>query len=410
MERQDVNENSTLRVRNFGGFSLEWNGKQLIGGTRSRDSYFTNFMEAVLHHAKDGIGRKQLQDILFEDRELSDAQHTMRIIVYDAKQKLRKAGLPAVDYFPNRNGVFYWTEEIPLDVDCNRFEKLYDEAEKEKDPDIRMRLYMDACYCYTGEFLPDQTRMIWVAQEERRYNSIFCNCVNNAAALMRMNKDFMQLETLGRYASRVQPFSEWEPITMEALIAMGRQEEARTLYEATVDDYMEEMGFRPSFSTMNLLEKLGEQIQHTHALLDEIQLALSGTRGILPGGYVVTYPIFQGVYRLIERMTSRGGISVFLMLCTIVNRDGQVMPDSPKLEQLSEKLGDAICHSVRHSDVLCRYGKGQYLVLLINTSREDCDVVQKRINYHFLSGHRKTGIQYYVNSVIYAPDDIDLLV
>ena len=32
--------------------------------------------------------------------------------------------------------------------------RLYDEAEAEKDPDIRLRLYLDACDCYTGEFLP----------------------------------------------------------------------------------------------------------------------------------------------------------------------------------------------------------------------------------------------------------------
>ena len=69
----------TLKVKTFGGFSLEWQDRQLLGGVKTRDSYFTNFMEAVLHSGRKGIGRKQLQDILFEDRDLSDAQHTMRI-------------------------------------------------------------------------------------------------------------------------------------------------------------------------------------------------------------------------------------------------------------------------------------------------------------------------------------------
>ena len=400
----------TLKVKTFGGFSLEWQDRQLLGGVKTRDSYFTNFMEAVLHSGRKGIGRKQLQDILFEDRDLSDAQHTMRIVVYNAKQKLRKAGLPDVEYFISENGIVRWTDEVPVEEDAAECERLYDEAENEKDPDTRMQLYVEACHRCTGEFLPDQTRVIWVAQEDRKYRDMFCSCVNNAAALMRMNKDYMQLEALGRYASRVQPLSEWEPLTMEALIATGRQEEARTLYEEAVDEYMEALGFRPNFSTMNLLERLGAQMQHTHAMLDEIQLALTGTRDIAPGGYICTYPVFQGVYRLIERMTSRGGISVYLMLCTIVNREGRVMPESEKLETLTQKLGDAICHSIRHADALCRYGTGQYLVLLINTSREDCDVVQKRINYHFLAGSRRMGIQYYVNSVIYAADDVQLLV
>jgi hypothetical protein len=224
-----------------------------------------------------------------------------------------------------------------------------------------------------------------------------------------MNRDYMQLEALGRYAVRVQPLSEWEPIVMEALIAMGRQEEARELYEQSVDEYMEAMGFRPTFSSMDLLEKLGSQITHTHAMLDEIQSALENPKDTMPGGLVCSYPIFRGVYRQIERMTERGGLAVYLMLCTVVTADGKVMGESPKLEELTEKLGDSICHSVRRADALCRYGCGQYLVLLVNTSREDCDIVQKRINRHFLAGSRRMGIRYYVNSVICSADDINRL-
>ena len=80
------------------------------------------------------------------------------------------------------------------------------------------------------------------------------------------------------------------------------------------------------------------------------------------------------------------------------------MRESQTLERLSQKLGDAICHSVRRSDAICRYGKGQYLTLLINTTREDCGIVQKRINYHFLSGTQRAGVEYFINSVLLTPD------
>ena len=70
------------------------------------------------------------------------------------------------------------------------------------------------------------------------------------------------------------------------------------------------------------------------------------------------------------------------------------------LDELSERLGEAIQESVRHSDAITRYGKGQYLVLLINTTLENCTVVQKRINYKFMIRRQRSGVQYYVNSVI----------
>jgi len=172
----------------------------------------------------------------------------------------------------------------------------------------------------------------------------------------------------------------------------------------TESSYMDELGFRPTFSTMNLLEKLSGQIEHKYALLDEIQMNLSGAHDIAGGGFICSYPVFQGIYRMIERMTERGGQSIYLMLCTIVDKKGVPLRDGALLDRLTGKLMDAIWHAVRRSDAICRYGKGQFLTLLINTSREDCNIVQKRINYHFLSGTQRAGVQYYVNSVILTPE------
>ena len=100
----------------------------------------------------------------------------------------------------------------------------------------------------------------------------------------------------------------------------------------------------------------------------------------------------------------RGGQSVFLMLCTVVDGKGNPMKDGPMLEELSQRMCESIRLAVRRGDVLSKYGRGQYLVLLINITRENCKIVQKRINYRFIVGHQRTGIQYYVNSVFCTPN------
>ena len=117
------------------------------------------------------------------------------------------------------------------------------------------------------------------------------------------------------------------------------------------------------------------------------------------GGYTCSYPIFRGIYQLTERTMERGGQSVFLMLCTLVDSKGNPMRESTAMTELTERLKEAIFRSIRRSDVVCRYGKGQYLVLLANTTMENCKIVQKRINQNFLIGRQRTGVQYYVNSV-----------
>ena len=88
------------------------------------------------------------------------------------------------------------------------------------------------------------------------------------------------------------------------------------------------------------------------------------------------------------------------MSCTLVDGKGNPLREGEKLEALSARLGDAIRNSVRHGDVINQYGGGQFLILLINTTRENCDVIERRINRNFTVGRERTGIQYHVNSVI----------
>ena len=55
-------------------------------------------------------------------------------------------------------------------------------------------------------------------------------------------------------------------------------------------------------------------------------------------------------------------------------------------------------------DAMTQYGKGQFLALLVNTTRENCVVIQKRINDRFIVGRQRSSIRYYVNSVFWEPD------
>ncbi len=396
-------EEPCLQVQMLGGFSLSWGGKLVAGSTKSSESQFNYLMQILLHHGENGVSRDMLERVLFEDRDIQDIHHAARSVIYNAKRKLRAAGLPDVNYIEQRKGICYWNPQVPVKEDAAEFERLYRQAEEASDREEKVKLYMEACHLYTGEFLPQQTGVVWVAQEAKRYRALFCSCVERAVRQLRLTQDFPQMEELGIYATAINPLSDWETVTMEALVAMGRYEDARRLYDDTVDLYFQEQGLRPSSRMMELFEKLGTQMEHQYDALDDIQRKLSEGGGNAYGGYLCTYPVFQGVYRMVERMMERGGQSVYLMLCMVVDSKGNPMKEGSVLEELTHRLGEAIQQSVRHSDSVCRYGKGQYLVLLVNTTRENCGVIQRRINYHFIVRRQRTGIQYYVNSVVCTP-------
>ena len=166
---------------------------------------------------------------------------------------------------------------------------------------------------------------------------------------------------------------------------------------------MRELGTKPSADAVGLLDKLGGAIGYKFSVIDEIQTDLSGASDKVKGGYVCTYPVFRGIYQLVERLIDRSGQSAYLMLCTLVDNYGQPMRDGAVLTRLTEKLGEIICVSVRNSDIVCRYGKGQYIVLLMNTTAENCSIAEDRISRKFRAESQRSRVEYNVSVVTYDP-------
>jgi len=396
-------QENVLYARMLGGFSLRWNGKLVAGGSKASDSQNASLLQILIHEGQKGVSRDRLEELLFADRDMSNIHHALQSVIYNTKKKLLKAGLPAENCIEQDKGVFRWSGDIPSVEDAAYFEELFRRAAEAPAPDERLVLYLDACYTYSGEFLTAQTGTIWAAREARRYKEMFCTAVERATDLLRMNQDFFQMETLGLYAASIDPLADWETVTMEALVSLGRGEEARKLYDTTVQYYFTEQGLHPSKRLLEQFDRLGEKMQYRHAVLDQIQAELSGASDRSMGGYLCNYPVFLGIYRMVERMLERGGQSVYLMLCTVVDSKGNPMREGEIQDQLVSRMSDAIRQSIRRGDAMCRYGKGQCLVLLINTTRENCNVIQRRINAHFLTGRQRTSIEYYVNSVFWTP-------
>ena len=406
--RMTESKPNVLYVRMLGGFSVRWNGKLLAGGSKASESQLTSLLQILIHSREQGVTRDRLEELLFEDRDMSNVHHALQSVIYNTKKKLEKTGLPASGCIEQKKGVFFWTDTVELVEDATEIEKAFHEAEAAEDPDEQLALYEEAAHWYTGEFLPNQTAVIWAAQEARRLKRIFCRCVERAAERLRTNQDYFQLEELGVHAAKVDPLADWETLTMEALVSLGRYEEARKLYDDTVQFYFNEQGLRPSRRMLEQLERLGAGMQHQHAALDTIQGELSGQGDRFPGGYLCSYPVFTGIYRMVERMLERGGQSVYLMLCTVIDGKGNPLRDGPMLEELTTRMGDSVRRSIRRGDAMCQYGKGQYLALLVNTTRENCSIVQRRINERFILGRQRMRIEYYVNSVFWIAPQSEL--
>jgi len=402
MMKRAAEKDGILYVNMFGGFSMVYNGEELIDGRQS-GSQFCVLMEAVLYHHSIGVSRSILKEGLFEDRDIDDVQHAIRNIIYNAKRRLKSAGLPGENYIEVNKGLYYWTDEIPLRLDTEELMRLHGEAGQESDPAKKLELLLEACRLYRGALLEQLSSSAWVVHEARQLRAVFQECVTQAADLLRAKRDFKRMKELGDQAAAADPFADWEVLTIEALSSLGRVDEAQDFCEQTIDLYIQEHGQHTSSYVRELSNRLSANLVHKHEGLDEIQDELIESDGNVRGGFYCSYPAFQEVYRILARTMDRQRDMLFIMLCTVVDSKGNPMKDGEKLDELSDRLADAIVRSIRHSDTVAKYGKGQYLVLLVNTTRENCGVVQRRVNQNFLVGRQRTGIEYSVKSVIISP-------
>ena len=65
-------------------------------------------------------------------------------------------------------------------------------------------------------------------------------------------------------------------------------------------------------------------------------------------------------------------------------RDGKGHPleNKKRLSALSEELYDTIMHSLRRGDSFTQYSPSQFLILLVGTSKENCQMIFERIGAH----------------------------
>ena len=393
------NEDYTINVKTFGGFSIRYKDSELSFGNQS-ESQMVQLLQLLLHFRRQGLSRDLAKAALFGDRDVDDVSHSIRNIIYNLRKRLKALGLPDSQYVVKKKGVYFWCDDIKVIEDASEFETAFDNAMNCEDNEQKIELLTDACYMYAGRFLAGNESSVWSAQEAERYREIFSDCVFELTDMLRDAHKYKQLLDVSTYASKVDPFSEWEIMTLEALGRLGKFDRTESFYRKTVDMYVKEYGGRANSYVREFINRIGLKLVVGHESLEEIQSKISNPDDYPREGYYCSLPVFQEIYRMTERMMERSGEKIFLMLCTILDSKGNPMREGSRLEELSERLRQTIIECVRHTDTVTRYGKGQYLVLLINTTEEDCSIVSGRISSRFIREGQRTSLSYSVSNII----------
>lgn len=395
-----MGEKEILRVQMLGGFSMTY-GDKSITFRKNVVSKSMQLLQLLLYRGENGISRKELIELLYGRGGLSDPSNNLRVAAHRLRRQMTDVGLPEEEYIKIEDGVYYWNSTLPIQIDAHLFENLLHKGEKEKDPEKKLEYQKEALSLYQGDFLPKLSGEDWVLLEAVRYKREYEDTLQEVLETLNGRGQFDEMLQLAAVASDLYPFDEWQCYKIEALMGMGHDEEALQVYQDTSRLFFEELGIQPSERMLEQFRVMSERIKNVPKPILDIKGGLQEKEDE-SGAYYCSLPSFIDGYRIIRRIIERNGQSVYLMLCTLTDGNGNPMEGGSKLNSMSEGLKSAIKHSLRKGDSYTQYSINQFLILLIGTNEENCRLVSDRITRNFAEEHKywKNCVEYYVSSVI----------
>lgn len=366
-----------LTVRMLGGFSLSYRGEEIVLG-RNTTAKFVQLLQLVWLRGDRGASKQQIVQSLYEGDDLSNPNNSFNNLIFQMRKQMVAAGLPRMDYIVKVGKVYIPDPNVRLKSDVEDFRRAVENARAAADGSVdKTREYRKALECYRGVLLPESENHAWVVASSVQLREEFSEAVRYLGERAKEEKDYNEMYRIYEKAARIYPDNDWQADQIEALICREDYREALRLYDRTVQRYSEEMGLPPSEKMLENYRKMSQKITSPTGQIQDIQSSLQ--EDPVSGAYYCSYPSFIDTYHVLERNMERTGYSVFLLLCTLVDYAGKPISNREKLELRSETLKQCIGRSLRRGDIFTRYSASQYLVLLVGSNREGCDVVSRRI-------------------------------
>lgn len=374
-------ENVTkLSVQMLGGFHMYWGNREvrIKSGSSTKAAHI---LQLVLFNAPERVPTDTLTREVFAGCDLLDPNNNLKASLTLLRKQLLASGLPRSSYITFRDRGYIWTEELPPELDTTLFENAVQKALRAND-ERAIKPCMEACRLYGGRFLPELEGYAWVEEQNLHFSELYVRVLERLAGLMTQAGRQEELLPYLERACKLMPREEWETMRMRCLMELGRWDDAKQVYIDAVGNLARDQDIQPPAELTAQYKKLSKHLVKRVCSLREI-VDYVREENIPDSAYCCTFPGFVDAARIAIRGMARVGRPSFLVLCTLLGINGDPISDSDRLEDASEKLGNALGHSMRRSDFYTLYNLSQYLIFLQGTELDNCEIVQNRIEHNF---------------------------
>lgn len=375
----------TLNITMFGVFTATYQGISVLPDY-VRNSKVHHLFQFMLANRGESYSKEELIDLLYRDADVDNPVNALKIIIHRLRKMLAAAG-PLQNCLIFNGGRYSWNPDCPCVIDVESFEDIVKRAEGNAE------LYDAAIELYKGEFLPQLSSEDWVIPRSVRYQEMYLSCIRKMFEHSNNTSDFKKMLDICLKAISIYPYNEeLYYLYTFCLYRVNRIKEAMQSYNLAVEMLFNEFGVSPGDEMQELYKAITSSLKNVTDSVVDIRLEMkedSEDRG----AYCCNYQNFKDSYRFIVRGLERSGQSVFLMLLSLVTKQGAALSVGYALQEASMGLHKAIKSALRKGDMFTRYSSTQYLVLLVGINQENCSQVFTRIEKDFQKNSKNNAVR-----------------
>lgn len=371
---------AVLEVQMLGDFALRY-GDKVLSGEKLRGKQIWNLLEYIMVNRHKEISMDGLIQILWDDNDdIEDPANALKNLAYRLRVTLKQSlGLSDNNTIVFKHGAYVWNQNYSCMVDADQLEESYKAMQQENlDRNRKLSYCKQIIDLYKGNFMPHSSFKEWVIPLTVYYQRIYMDSAAKYCELLLEDGDYSTVEEICRRAIAIDPFVETNHATLiKALIALKNYSKALDHYNYVNKLFYDELGVKPS----DLITKLyHEALNKENAVELDIAQIKNDLKEVIAarGAVYCNYEEFRMIYQLEARAAIRSGKSIFIALLTITGKNKRALPKE-SLDITFEKLKQSIIYALRKDDVVARYGRTQFLLMLSNLTYENSNLVLNRI-------------------------------
>lgn len=377
-----MTQEAVLQIQMLGGFQVSY-GQIEVVARNSRNSKVLQLFAYLVCNRDEMIRQDELIGILLRDEESENPVGMLKNLVYRLRKTLEAAGVTraCIQY---KKGAYGFCSAVPCTVDIERFsQRIQNLRENPLPDDEALAQYLEAVELYDSGFLPRFSREPWVVGYAVRYQGMYGECLERACALANHTGKQERLLPYLRKAVKLYPYEETLAVLyLDTLYRAKRVKEALEAYEAICATLLNDLGIGPTERLRQQFDIISSGVQEVTPSVVEVRSRMAEAKRE-PGAYFCNLEVFTSLYRFVLRHMERSTHSVYLMLCTLKEEDGEALPTGERMRKVSESFCAAVKESLRRGDTYTRYSSSQFVLMLMEIKQEDCDGVAQRIRHRF---------------------------